>query len=531
MPTGVAHSGDGPDSPSVNCMRIPELTPGLGRHVATTPGDSMGPVGRPSGFHANEGDRGGTSSLADVRLGRATTRPWRAQHRAMTAADAARMSGRLAPGGIGGAARDLSIAGTARFRATQRSRIKTSARGGMLMVVAAALLDCLVLPPFHPDAVGLVLGLNLPLAVLALVGRRVMGGRRSRPELVVFAVLVAVVLATAALGSLDRDLEFIAAGYLLLLPVVVSLAVPWTTRTHCLWLTLQIAIVVGYTVTSPGDGAGGIDEHSILTLLVVSAMVSLYGHLANLHARVQSYLQIARIAALNRQAARDHARLERLNRTLEDTARTDEMTGLRNRLCLRADLAAARSRIDRLGERYALLMVDLDRFKTINDTFGHLAGDRALRSVADALAANLRPDDGAYRVGGEEFLLVLRVNDLSEAAGAAERIRRAVEALNLPHPGNTPHHRMTVSIGVAVVDTADLAMRDDQWFARADGALYVAKATGRNRSELAREPERDDGVAVPAEKRAGAIAYEPLTATASSTVSPLERSPEIVPSS
>jgi diguanylate cyclase (GGDEF)-like protein len=223
-----------------------------------------------------------------------------------------------------------------------------------------------------------------------------------------------------------------------------------------------------------------------LALLLLTTVVSQFGHVSNLRGRVNSFRQIQRISALNRQGGRDHLRLDRLNQLLAQSATTDELTGLRNRLGLASDLNVVRSRIERQGDRYEILMLDLDRFKAINDSVGHVAGDGVLRAAADAISAALRPGDRAYRYGGEEFLVVVRLSERDDALTAGERIRLNVEQLRLSNPGNPPHGVVTVSIGITTVGQADLADDDDAWVSRADAALYRAKDGGRNRCEVGR---------------------------------------------
>jgi diguanylate cyclase (GGDEF)-like protein len=129
-------------------------------------------------------------------------------------------------------------------------------------------------------------------------------------------------------------------------------------------------------------------------------------------------------------------------------------------------------------------MLDLDRFKAINDERGHVEGDRVLRITADAITKVLRPGDSAYRYGGEEFVVVMLLKEPGEALLAAERLRLAIEDLAIPNPGNHPYGRLTISIGVATVSESALAEDDDGWVARADAALYRAKTGGRNRCEM-----------------------------------------------
>jgi diguanylate cyclase (GGDEF)-like protein len=108
--------------------------------------------------------------------------------------------------------------------------------------------------------------------------------------------------------------------------------------------------------------------------------------------------------------------------------------------------------------------------------------------VADALRETVRADDAVYRYGGEEFLIILAsIAGGVEAAG--ERVRLAVEGLQLAHPTNEPHGLVTVSVGATALGPADLELSADDWFAQVDGALYAAKAGGRNRVAVVTAPE------------------------------------------
>jgi diguanylate cyclase (GGDEF)-like protein len=134
-----------------------------------------------------------------------------------------------------------------------------------------------------------------------------------------------------------------------------------------------------------------------------------------------------------------------------------------------------------VGQPVALIALDLDRFKAINDGLGHLAGDAVLKATVEAVRSTLRAEDEVYRFGGEEFLVLLHASHESEARVAAERIRSAVEDLAIVHPANLPGGVVTVSLGVVLIRPVDLDATDDEWFARADAALYRAKDGGRNR--------------------------------------------------
>lgn len=157
----------------------------------------------------------------------------------------------------------------------------------------------------------------------------------------------------------------------------------------------------------------------------------------------------------------------------------DPLTGVANRRHFRAVLEREIDVVARSGEPALLLMVDIDHFKKINDTHGHVAGDQVLQAVAKCLAGCIRPMDTVARYGGEEFAVVLPNCMVSVGQAVAERIRQTVESLTIT-VGTLASVRATISIGGAyapewVRSTAAL------WIERADGLLYRAKSEGRNR--------------------------------------------------
>jgi len=156
---------------------------------------------------------------------------------------------------------------------------------------------------------------------------------------------------------------------------------------------------------------------------------------------------------------------------------TDGLTGLPNRRAFEEALQREFSRASRYKRPLSLLMIDIDFFKRVNDTLGHLAGDAALRQVGALLRSNLRRDDLAARLGGEEFAVLLPEIDRSGAAIAAEKLRRLVESRPILY--DTQRWPLTVSLGVAsraVTDTEAIEV-----VRRADDMLYAAKREGRNR--------------------------------------------------
>jgi diguanylate cyclase (GGDEF)-like protein/PAS domain S-box-containing protein len=161
-------------------------------------------------------------------------------------------------------------------------------------------------------------------------------------------------------------------------------------------------------------------------------------------------------------------------------ATTDTLTGLANRRQFLAQAGIELARIRRFAQPTALLMLDLDFFKRVNDQHGHAAGDAVLQACAAILQGALRQVDVAGRLGGEEFAVLLPGSGLAEAGKFAERVRALIAAHGVPFGGQ--EIRLTVSIGIAALTADDTS--PDTALARADAALYRAKAAGRNRVEM-----------------------------------------------
>lgn len=171
-------------------------------------------------------------------------------------------------------------------------------------------------------------------------------------------------------------------------------------------------------------------------------------------------------------------RADALNRTL---ALQDELTGMPNRRAIHKLLEQQLALARRHGQPLSLLIVDVDHFKQINDHYGHLSGDLALREMADRLHRRLRAQDIAGRWGGEEFIVILPGTGIEGARALAETLRHAAEQAELRALDGRVIH-FTVSIGLHVLDPAGGNERDDM-IAAADRALYLAKQNGRNRVE------------------------------------------------
>jgi len=163
-----------------------------------------------------------------------------------------------------------------------------------------------------------------------------------------------------------------------------------------------------------------------------------------------------------------------------EMALIDPLTGLYNQRYLRRHLAGLLA--SGQGRQLAVLMVDVDHFKKVNDQYGHATGDKALRLIADTLRANTRVFDSLARYGGEEFVVVMPGADVDDASLAAERLRAAVQAAAFQSPSGDLVG-LTVSVGVGCATGASVT--PEALLQAADTALYAAKAGGRNRVELA----------------------------------------------
>jgi diguanylate cyclase (GGDEF)-like protein len=165
-------------------------------------------------------------------------------------------------------------------------------------------------------------------------------------------------------------------------------------------------------------------------------------------------------------------------------SRVDAKTGLLNVSTWEREAEAELSRAVRTRSPLALALVDIDHFKSVNDTHGHLVGDKVLRAVANALTAQLRAYDKAGRFGGEEFVLLLPQTETEDARGIAERIRNYIANMTVPvdDTEGAQRVRLTISVGVSGTDGTSCGLTD--LLAAADAALYYAKQNGRNMTHV-----------------------------------------------
>ncbi len=168
--------------------------------------------------------------------------------------------------------------------------------------------------------------------------------------------------------------------------------------------------------------------------------------------------------------------LKEINEHLSEVARYDYLTGLPNRRDMLERLEGEKSRAMRHGEPFCVIMGDIDNFKSVNDKYGHAAGDRALSTVSECIRNSLRAEDHSARWGGEEFLVCLPHTELDQAASAAEKLRAAIERNDFSW--NDTSISLTMSFGVSVFEPNDDI---DGVVRKADEAMLEAKRGGKNR--------------------------------------------------
>ncbi|WP_018860931.1 MULTISPECIES: diguanylate cyclase [unclassified Thioalkalivibrio] len=215
---------------------------------------------------------------------------------------------------------------------------------------------------------------------------------------------------------------------------------------------------------------------AIVALVIAAAFHQpMQGELIQLHLLwVLAAFSFGGLSAFILERARKHTFLQQ--RQLERSAQIDELTSLSNRAHTEQLFEEERARTERYGQPFSVILIDIDHFKAVNDTWGHNAGDRVLRQFADLLRQNLRKVDAIGRIGGEEFFVLLPQTDIAQAQVAARDLQARINAFDFDTVG-----RRTASFGVTehrpgerMVDTFD----------RADQALYAAKKNGRNRLEV-----------------------------------------------
>ncbi|MCH8178441.1 MAG: GGDEF domain-containing protein [Proteobacteria bacterium] len=263
------------------------------------------------------------------------------------------------------------------------------------------------------------------------------------------------------------------------LGVATSCAVVVVVVLHCAWETHE-AIAREFH-----RGTAAVSSGLLCAIGLTFALTALTAVLSAQHARALPSLEVrqvslafvASVLSIMIAFVQGYIVVMRLVNRLQHLSQHDSLTGLLNRRAIEACLAREAHRLQRFNEPYAVLLVDIDHFKRINDQLGHAAGDEVLRSVARTIVDQAREVDRVARYGGEEFCVLLPHTDHDGALQAAERLREAVHGLDIVWRDELIS--MTVSTGLACATDPHEPL--DSLLRRADEALYRAKTEGRNR--------------------------------------------------
>ena len=401
-----------------------------------------------------------------------------------------------------------------RLRALYRRELQNNIRLSAATVACGSSAAALLCLAGNPDGGRGFALMTMPMALIALGVLRVID-HRGRHFVIELGMLIGLLpaLESALSVALVAASQPLALGGVGLTLLAFAVFVPLERRQHLAWLATADALYfcIALMMLVPTGSLHSADVGRPASLIAIAGLGTFVSVIANeieqrrraetngqllavrsLYARMKEHeLDLRRqdefLFMQQETLVVQQAELLRLNEELETIARIDALTGLGNRLRLNEDLAQLAGRIERNGGSAGLLLMDLDRFKRLNDVAGHLAGDAALRGVADVLRKTSRVGDGVYRYGGEEFLIILHDCDETALRAAAQRYVSAIEAAGMPHPDNPPYGLVTASAGAVALSQEncvdiDVALHD------ADEALYVGKSRGRNRLELASRP-------------------------------------------
>ena len=279
---------------------------------------------------------------------------------------------------------------------------------------------------------------------------------------------------------------------LLFLGVCLSLADQWVAANTTMYALVSLSAAMLSLMRPVAAGVLHFGMYALLYLglpltqpdaqmLAISRSHALAATLVSVLASGLMWRQYVQSTLLGWEVERAQAKLTAKQAELEYLATHDALTGLMNRREFMRHLEQEHVRTQRHSTPTSLIMVDLDFFKKINDTYGHPAGDAVLVAVAKTLCLGVRKSDVPARLGGEEFVVLLPHTDLAGAEGVAQKLLGQIRALNIPC--QDVQLRVTASMGVSSV--SGNASPIDALYAAADQALYVAKHSGRDRVELA----------------------------------------------
>ncbi|MEX1170867.1 MAG: diguanylate cyclase [Chloroflexota bacterium] len=372
-----------------------------------------------------------------------------------------------------------------RDRATRARELRRTLWVGSLLVGLVLLVTGFVLAARFPDRSFPFLVIWTAGAALSLV-LFLVAPRATQRSVVPLTVLLTIGPAAGLLVTATEPgaLLAVSSGFTIL-PVAVPLFLAWPTALRTAWLVAYSLILGGITLLTGFEHLAAMQRADLATNVVIGSAIGWIGG---------ELLERLRARSLDQEIE-----LRRLNHELRVGATTDSLTGLANRRQLEADLLwLSTARPGPIGT-CAFLMLDLDRFKRLNDDLGHADGDEALRLVAAELRRVVRGSDTIYRYGGEEFLVIMPESSMDAAAAAAERIRAAIAELRIPASTDPEATVLTISCGVAL----SLVARE-HWgtvIAAADSALYQAKASGRNRTCVVPGRVGDTAAVMPGDRR------------------------------
>ncbi len=321
-----------------------------------------------------------------------------------------------------------------------RTRLQTDFQFAMIIafgvLASVAILGFAIFRFLTGYWIGTLVNLGIMLLVLGVMSYAVLTGRSGRAG-ALFALVTALGVYSSALAMGQTALLW---SYLVFWINFVLADRRWA-------LVVNLALLIGLVANQHLFDSGT----EVITYLITAVLSSAFGYI---FAYSLAYQQ----------------------EQLELMASRDPLTQAGNRRSMRRELVRALDDHARTGRAYTLMLLDLDHFKELNDTYGHDAGDQALRDFADLLATHIRTIDGLFRFGGEEFVVLFP----DTGAEAAERLTRTLHE-KTSGSLNGPWGLLHFSAGVAVLD-GDEDM--DAWIRRADRALYRAKKNGRGRLEI-----------------------------------------------
>lgn len=301
---------------------------------------------------------------------------------------------------------------------------------------------------------------SIALGLLAIFGSSAPRRRKQLAILFIYGVIAshATVISLLPLGFRYQVTS------LLILPLGASLFLPETKDLYRLQAFTFVAVQLGLWVQAPPQLDVVAAESSLLLTTFVTYLLGTLG-----------------IRMRQLQFLTEHK--------LREEAQRDELSGLYNRRYFERAAHEELRRAARFHRALSLVVIDIDKFKRVNDTFGHAVGDQVIRATSACLASEIRDCDVLARIGGEEFVVLLPETSIEGAMALAERLRSAIAALRVE---TSSQHQVTWTVSCGVTEVIESDETFDSVLQRADACLYSAKGTGRNRvssTPIPRDPE------------------------------------------